>query len=310
MNESIEKTVVREITAPSSDGTHSLLGRLYLPEGTPKGLFHVVHGMTEYIGRYDGFMRSMCEAGYAVFGFDNLGHGNTARPGELGYIAHENGWDLLARDVDAMRKSAAEAVGGDLPYYLMGHSMGSFIVRIAAAGYVTPRKLIVMGTGGPNPATGAGKFLVKITKKAKGEKHISKFIDDIAFGSYNKKFKDENDKHAWLTKDVEIRKKYDADPFCNYKFTVSAMGDLLELTDRCNKASWFEGFPADVPVLLVSGADDPVGDYGKGVQKVYDSLKASGKNVEIKLYENNRHEILNDTARDEVIKDIIAFIEN
>ena len=301
---------VSEITAPSSDGVHTLYGRLYMPSSSPKGLFHVVHGMTEYIGRYDGFMRSVCCEGYAVFGFDNLGHGYTAREGELGFIAHENGWDRLAQDVEAMRKSAAVAAGADLPYYLMGHSMGSFIVRTAAGKYVEPRKLIVMGTGGPNPATGAGKLLVKITKAARGEKYVSKFIDDIAFGSYDKKFKDENDKRAWLTKDVEIRRKYGADPFCNYKFTVSAMGDLLELTDRCNKPSWFESFPEGIPVLLVSGTDDPVGDYGKGVRRVYESLVSNGKDVTMKLYENNRHEILNDTARDEVIKDILAFIES
>ncbi|MBP1588305.1 MAG: alpha/beta fold hydrolase [Clostridia bacterium] len=305
MNENI---TLKEITAPSSDGIHTLLGRLYLPSESPKGLFHVVHGMTEYIGRYDGFMRSICAAGYAVAGFDNLGHGNTAGPGELGFIAPENGWDHLARDVEEMRKSAAEIVGADLPYFLMGHSMGSFIVRVSAGKYVTPRKLVVMGTGGPNPATGAGKALVKLTKKAKGDKYVSKFLDNMAFGAYNKKFKDEDDVRAWLTKDRSVREKYDNDPFCNYKFTVSAMGDLLELTDRCNKAAWLEDFPDTMPVLLVSGTDDPVGDYGKGVQKVYESLKKNGKDVTMKLYENNRHEILNDTAREEVIRDILAFI--
>lgn len=300
----------------SSDGVHMLAGRVYVPEGAPKGVFQVVHGMTEYIGRYDKLMRRLRDEGYVVFGYDHLGHGQTAvGDEELGFIAHKDGWKRLVDDVGVFAKAVREEYGKELPYYLLGHSMGSFIVRLAASNYIgsanyqKPDRLIVMGTGGPNPAAGAGLSMTKAAKAFKGEKAYSSLLEGLAFGSYNSHFKDENDVRSWLTKNTEERDKYRADKYCTFRFTVSALSDLMELTKNCNSKKWFESFPADVPVLLVSGSDDPVGDYGKGVTKVHDSLAANGKNVRMKLYENNRHEILNDTAYPEVVRDILDFIK-
>lgn len=244
---------------PSSDGIHALSGKVYIPEENPKGLFHVVHGMTEHIERYDFFMRKLAEDGYICFGYD-----------------------------------------------LMGHSMGSFVSRLAAEKYIKPDKFIIMGTGGPNPSAGIGLIAIDIAKIFKGEKYISKTIDNLAFGSFNSHFEDENDTIAWLTKDKEQKEKYAADPFCTFKFTLSAMHDLVTLNKKANRAAWFRSIK--MPVLIVSGSDDPVGDYGKGVTKVYEKLKKAGCDVQIKLYENCRHEILNDTCRDEVVRDIENFI--
>ena len=299
----IEKKVL------SSDGKHMLIGRVYVPGGEPKAIFHVVHGMTEYIGRYDKFMTRMCDEGFLVFGYDHLGHGQTAEnDDELGFIAHKDGWKRLTEDVGVFANEIKKEYPG-IPYYLMGHSMGSFIVRLAAEDVIKPDRLIVMGTGGPNPAAAAGIVLTNIVKLFKGERHRSPMLGAIAFGSYNNRFKEENDLRSWLTKDVEIRDKYRNDKLCTYIFTTSAYLDLMRLTKNCNNSKWFKNFPDDVPVLLVSGADDPVGDYGKGVTKVHDGLASKGKNVRMKLYENNRHEILNDSAYEEAVADIIDFLK-
>lgn len=300
-------TVTKE-SVPSSDGIHTLIGKTYIPEGKIKGLFHVVHGMTEHIDRYDGFMREMAQQGYICFGYDHLGHGKTVNSAdELGFIAHKDGWNYLAKDVSVFASAMKEKYGSFLPYYLMGHSMGSFVSRLAAEKYIKPDKLIIMGTGGPNAAAGVGLVAIDIIKFFKGERYISKAVDNLAFGTYNSHFKSENDPIAWLTKDKEQKKKYAADPYCTFKFTVSAMHDLVTLNKKANRAEWFKNIK--MPVLLVSGADDPVGDYGKGVTKVYEKLKKAGCNVQLKLYENCRHEILNDSCRDEVIRDIENFIE-
>ena len=152
----IEKSVL------SSDRIHELKGVIYLPQGTPKAFLHVVHGMTEHIGRYDGFMREMAAEGYIVFGYDNLGHGKTARnKQELGYIAKKDGWKRLANDVAVFSAAVKSEYGKTLPYYLMGHSMGSFIVRTAAKDYCMPDKLIIMGTGGKQAASGVGLAVIK-----------------------------------------------------------------------------------------------------------------------------------------------------
>ena len=293
----------------SSDKEHELSGHVYIPEGEPKGLFHVVHGMTEHISRYDGFMNEMAENGYIVFGYDNLGHGDTARDdSELGYIAKKDGWKRLVEDVHVFGEEMRQEYGSELPYILMGHSMGSFIVRLTATEFNFHDKLIVMGTGGPNPAAGAGLAVIGLTKKLRGERHVSPMVEKMAFGTYNERFGDD-DKYSWLTKDKEVRDRYREDKFCTFHFTSSAMGDLIKLNSESNKKTWAAGMDKKKPVLLVSGSEDPVGSYGEGVKKVCEMLKEEGVPMEMKLYPDCRHEILNDSCRGEVIKDILAFCE-
>ena len=306
MNEDIR---MLERRVPSSDGDHELVGRVYLPDGDAKGLFQVVHGMTEYTGRYDRFMREIAAAGYICFGCDHLGHGLTARDkSELGFIAHKDGWERLVDDVDRFASDVRAEYGEGLPYYLMGHSMGSFIVRLAAAKFDRHDKLVVMGTGGPNGAAGAGIALSKVIKAFCGERHFSKLVYALAFGSYNKRFKDEDDYLSWLTNDKEVREANKKDEFCSFVFTVSAMIDLISLQKNSNKKTWAAAMNKEKPVLLVSGSDDPVGDYGKGPSTVRDMLAAEGVPVELKIYDGYRHEILNDASHDEVTSDILAFV--
>ena len=288
-----------------------LAGLIYEPECEAKGYFHVVHGMTDHIHRYAPIMRDMAKLGFICFGYDHLGHGYTANDdSELGYIAKTNGWDLLCRDVKVFSDAVKAEYGADKPYLLMGHSMGSFIVRIATEKYVRPDKLIIMGTGGPNPLASIGLSLVAIIKCLWGERHISKFVDDVAFGSYNKRFggNNKNDPKLWLSTDENQRKKYYADKFCSFKFTVSAMNDLMILTNTSNRKEWFENIDSSIPMLLLSGGEDPVGDYGKGVATVCNGLKQHGVDVKCILYPNGRHEILNDFTYEDVKKDIVNFI--
>lgn len=302
------KVIDKEVL--STDKKHILKGKIYIPDGSPKGLLHVVHGMTEYIGRFDGFMREMAENGYIVFGYDHLGHGHTVNDeSELGFIAHKDGWQRLVDDVFAFGNSVRKSLNGEkLPFILMGHSMGSFVVRLAAAKFKHCDKLIVMGTGGPNPAAGVAIPLAGILKALKGERGYSDLLQNAAFGAYNKRFESENDPYAWLSVNKENRDKYRIDPLCTYRFTNSAMQDLVRLNKYCNDKSWYDDIDKKMPILLVSGSEDPVGDYGKGVRNVYERLKSVGANVQIRLYEGYRHEILNDFCRDQVVEDIRAFV--
>jgi alpha-beta hydrolase superfamily lysophospholipase len=188
--------------------------------------------------------------------------------------------------------------------------MSSFIVRIACERFVKPDKLIVMGTGGPNPASGAGIALTSIIKLFKGDRHISQLVYDLAFGGYNTKFKGDADysKKSWLSTDLSIRQKYMEDDYCTFKFTVGAMGDLMKLLQYSNRGAWFKNIPDDLPMLLISGADDPVGAYGKGILQVEKMLKKHGKDVRSILYKGARHEILNEFTYDDVKKDIMDFL--
>ncbi len=302
-----------ELTVPSSDGIHTLSGVIFAPTSAPRGFFHVVHGMTEYIGRYEGFLREMAEEGYVAFGYDHVGHGNTSAPTkDLGFIAHKEGWKLLVRDV----KRFSDAVFAKFkktdaqPYYLMGHSMGSFVARLSAVQTVKPDRLIVMGTGGANPAADPGLALIGIIKRLYGERHISPLMQAMAFGSYNDRFKAElaQAPDPWLTTDAAVRLAYAADPFCSFKFTISAMGDLIRLMKYSNAAAWYRALPTSLPILLISGADDPVGNYGKGVKEVQKKLEQSGHSVTTVLYDGARHEILNDFTHAATVRDIKEFL--
>ena len=292
----------------SSNNKTLLVGKIYLPKEEIKGYFQVVHGKTEHIARYDSFMRILAENGYIAFAYDHIGHGRTATSdSELGHFADRNGDELLAKDVKVFADAVREEYG-DHPYYLMGHSMGSFVVRRSAQKFITPDKLIVMGTSGPMPISIMGVYLAKMVRAIKGPRHYSPLIDSIAFGSYNNRFPKEEGPYAWLTNNAEIRDAYHNDKFCTFNFSVSAMHDLVYLLYEVNKNEWFENVAKKMPILLVSGADDVVGDFGKGVIAVEKKLRENGADVTMKLYEGNRHEILNDNAREECIQDILNFI--
>jgi len=300
---------IKEFAVAATDNIHTLVGKLYIPEGEIKGLFHIVHGMCEYIDRYDSFMSYLAENGYLAFGYDNLGHGKTAKDdSELGFIAHRDGWKHLVNDVAAY-ESAVKTLYPDIPLYLFGHSMGSFIARLAAETQSDNiERLIICGTAGKNPLAPLGLIITRGMRLLFGEKHISRLVLSIAFGAYNMKFERLSD-YEWLTTDREIIEKYQNDKYCTFSFTVSAMHDLIKLISLCNRSKWFKNINKELPIMLISGSDDPVGNYGKGVIKVHKKLKCSEKNADLKLYKNCRHEILNDSCRQEAYDDILKFIE-
>ncbi len=300
----IEKKVL------STDMIHHLAGFVMVPEGEIKGLFQIVHGMKEYTGRYEGFMRKLAQSGFIVFGYDHLGHGHTAGDkSELGFIASKNGWKYLVDDVAVFANAMKKEYGEELPYYLFGHSMGSFVARLTAEKYDMQDKLILMGTGGPTPGTRTAISLLRKIKKRNGDKFISEKINTLVFGTYNKRF-GYDDPNNWLSNIEEVRKAYANDELCNYGFTVSALEDLLTLSRECNKGRWFSSCVRKKPILLLSGADDPVGDYGMGVKKVRDRLAKNGADVKFILYKNCRHELLNDICRDRVTETIIDYVNN
>ncbi len=300
---------IKNFEVKSTDNIHTLRGKIFVPEGEIKCLLGLAHGMTEYIDRYDHLFSFLAENGILAFGYDHLGHGKTAEnDSELGFIAHKDGWKYLVNDVATFTK-AVKKMYPDTPTVLMGHSMGSFIARLVAESYSNEYdKFIFCGTSGPNPASSAGLLLVKIIKAIKGEKHISDFLQNMAFGSYNKDF-DGDTPYEWLTNDREVINKYAADKYCTFRFTVSAMGDLMNLLSKCNRNAWFKAVDSNKPIFLIAGDKDPVGNYGKGVKAVYDKLIKNGKNAKIKLYENCRHEIHNDICKDEMFADILEFIK-
>lgn len=280
--------------------------RLWRPEGTPKGVVQFVHGMAEHIDRYDEAARAFNAAGYVVVGHSHLGHGPR---GEIkGWFAAKNGWQCLIDDVHALRKRTQAHYPG-LPYVLLGHSMGSFVVRCYLLQYAEGLAgAILSGTGFfPKPVVVAGMGLAGLICLCGGERKPSRLINDIAFGGGSKAFAPARTPFDWLSRDEAKVDEYVADPCCGFVFTAGGYRDMFS---GMNRLTGKLTLPAELPVLFFSGEKDPVGS-GNGVQKVSEAFRAAGvKDVTVKLYPDGRHEMFNETNREEVFRDVTAWIDS
>lgn len=298
-------------TLASSDGKSQLSAFLFEPLTPPRAVVQISHGMCEYIMRFEHVAEYLCEQGYVVCGCDHLGHGSTAELNHapLGHFGEAGSWNYLVEDQERMRLAMRERYP-ELPYFLLGHSMGSFIARLYAVRYGDKlTALILSGTAGRNPAAGAGKLMVGAVKLFRGKMHHSPLLYGLTTGSYNKDFHD-GTAVDWLTRDGEVCQKYTRDPWCTYLFTAAGYGELLQLLCRCNSREWYAAMPKELPVLIYSGDRDPVGANGRGPQEVCDGLKAAGlREVQLILYPDGRHEMHNELNRDEVLANLNQFIE-
>ena len=274
----------------------------------PRGVVQLAHGMAEHIERYDDFARFLCDHGFSVYGDDHRGHGRTGRQqGTLGKLADRDGWKLVVDDMKALT-DLIRSENPAIPVILLGHSMGSFLARHYASQYGDGIDgLIVMGTSGRNPASGAGIMLVNLLARLKGEDHRSMRVNAMAFGSYNKRF-DKRTVFDWLSADHGNVDRYAADELCGFCFTLSGFRDLFSVLSAVSQDTAFAAVPKDLPILVVSGADDPVGSYGAGVREVFERFRAAQvANVSIKLYPGMRHEILNETDHQTVYDDLARW---
>ncbi len=303
----------REFSFTSNDGITPIHVEVWEPEGEITEILQISHGMVEHIKRYNDFATYMADKGVLVVGNDHLGHGRSVvSQDKLGYFCEDNPSKVVVEDLNSIRKIIQNEYP-DKPYFLMGHSMGSFIVRNYITRYAKGLAgTIIMGTGlMPNAKVKPGLALVRLLTMIKGPMHRSNFVNSMVIGSNNKIFKDSPDGDAWITKDREKAKAYYSDPLCTFVFTLNGFRALLESIIKNNMPKRLEKIPREMPVLFTSGADCCLGEFGKGVTKLYNMYKDMGmKDVSIKLYETDRHEILNETDRDVVYKDLLDWVKS
>lgn len=301
-----------EFYYPSADGETQIHAVEWMPEGTPRAILQICHGMVEYVDRYSDFASWLTEKGWYVIGNDHLGHGKSiSSEDNYGFFHEPDGNRCVIADIQALREHAEKKYPG-VPYFMMGHSMGSFLLRQYLFTYGKGLfGAVIMGTGYKSAAIlTMGQALCRVIATLKGWHFRSGFIDNLGIGGYNKRFEPSESKKEWVTSDPEIRGKYESDPLCSFTFTVNGYYQMFtgmkELTKKSNMAK----MPKNLPLFFVAGADDPVGGFGKDVKKVYDSyLKAGMRDVSIKLYERDRHEILNEKDRADVYEDLYRWLE-
>lgn len=298
---------------PSCDGEHQIFARQWLPRsGEPKAVVQLVHGVSEYVDRYAPVARALAEHGFAVVGGDHLGHGRTAQgPEEYGFFRERGGWHTVSGDVRRLRTLTGDRYPG-LPYFILGHSMGSFLARtylIDWPGTVTGA--VLSGTGQePHALVSLGWHMADAVCRISGPHAHNKLVEQLSFGAYNKQFSPTRTRADWISRDEAVVDAYVADPLCSFLPTAGMFRDMMEGLSYIAKGSNLAKMDPDTPVLFLSGANDPVGQNGKGVERVAGFFRQAGtKDLTVHLYPEGRHEILNELNRQEVYDDLLNWLE-
>lgn len=316
------QTVARtSIGFKSNDGKSQIKGLIWSPEragsparGTnPKGIVQIVHGMAEHIGRYDDFAQFLAQQGYIVCAHDHIGHGKSVSdPKEWGCLPADGGKEILVEDVHELRKTVAARYSRQTPYFLFGHSMGSFVVRAYLARHAEGLAgAILCGTGNqPRIVSKAGNWLARRIAASKGEDATSQLLHNMGAGAFSKQIENARTSVDWISTDPAVVDAYIEDEMCGFMFSAGGYATLTDLTGEVVGTACAAKVPKDLPVLFIAGDQDPVGSCGKDVLAAADLLRQAGvSDVEAKLYQGMRHEILNEPEHARVYDDVLAWLQ-
>lgn len=290
---------------------HTIRAIEWRPVGEIKSVVQIAHGVAEHIERYEAFAAFLCENGIAVFANDHLGHGKSVNDEtELGWFGESNGWHVVVGDMKKLHDIIRGKHPGK-PVFLLGHSMGSFLARTYITLHPDDFHGVILSGTGQQPALicRAGGFMAAQEIRKHDSKYRSPLLNKMAFGSYLSKIEKPATPNDWLSRDAELVARYTADPLCGYVATAGLMRDMMQGLLFIQKKENLSKMRKLLPVLFLSGAEDPVGAWSKGVEQAAASFKKVGmRDVKVKLYPGGRHEMLNETNKEEVYADILAWL--
>jgi alpha-beta hydrolase superfamily lysophospholipase len=300
-----------QLTAP--DGT-ALSVHEWTPEQPPVAVLHIAHGLAEHGLRYAPFARHMAAAGWVVRANDHRGHGAACPDEDLGFFAESDGWQTVVDDL-RLHLDAARAAHPGLPVFLFAHSMGSLIAQSlltrgeAAAGDLAG--VVLSGTNGKPPLIAtAGRVLARMERLRLGPRGRSPLIQALTFDDFNKAFAPTRTDFDWLSRDPDQVDAYIDDPRCGFSASVQLWIDLLDAIPDFTSDDAQLCMPVNLPVFLVAGDQDPVGEMGRSVTALGDDLERAGlTDVTVRLWPGARHELLNETCREEVVEAVAAWLE-
>lgn len=307
------------IWCDSTDKVSRLHGYIWWPEEgmVPRAAVQLVHGMAEYIGRYDEFARYLNSKGFVVFGHDHIGHGESVSShDQWGKLPVDGGKDILVDDVHRVRTEAMARITGAYgslpPLFLFGHSMGSFVVRAYLACHAYGLAgAIICGTGFMPPRTSAaGNAVARLVARVRGADYNSKLLHNMGVGAYAQDIEGAETEVDWLSHNKENVQRYIADEACGFMFSAGGYATVTDLMHEVCSPDCVASYPKNLPLLYIAGTEDPVGECGEGVSKAADLAHGAGvKDVRCRLYAGMRHEILNEHGRQVVYDDVVAWME-
>lgn len=280
------------------------------PEGEVKAIVQFVHGIAEHAGRYDAFAKELNARGILVVAEDHMGHGGSVGKTDVKGYFH-GGWLSAVQDTHTLQQMIAREYPG-MPYFLYGHSMGSFMTRTFLFRYPDSglAGAILSGTAWqPEMVLRLGLAVCHTEGKKRGEQEISPLINKLMFGAYTKGLEDVQSPYDWLSRDRQVVRDYEADPMCGFDCTVGLGRDLMQGLQMIQDRKNLQKMDHNLPVLFLAGDRDPVGNNGKGVKRAFDAFCRCGmRDVQMKLYPNGRHEMHNEINKNAVYSDVISWI--
>jgi alpha-beta hydrolase superfamily lysophospholipase len=302
-------------TFSSHDNASTIHALIWEPESTaavPRGIIQIIHGASEHCTRYRHFASFLTNAGFIVCADDHIGHGKSAGSEEnLGHLPVKGGLDALIDDEHQLRQTVAARYPQETPYIMLGHSMGSFMLRAYIARYGAGlAAAILSGTGHQAAGLSAfGNFASRLIARFRGPTHHSNFLHNLGMGAFSQAIPDARTPLDWLSIDPAVVDAYIADEHCGMMFTAGGYATLTELTGDSVSPQNAARVPKELPLLFISGGKDPVGENGAAVIKAAQLYRDAGVNrVDLKIYEDLRHEILNEPTRETIYQDIIDWL--
>ena len=279
---------------------------------SPKGIVLISHGMAEHAARYARLAERLCAAGYVVYASDHRGHGRSiGKPEDLGYFGDGSGFDGVIADQEKLRLRALADHPG-LPVFVVAHSMGSFVMRryLIDHGHEVAGAVLSGTAGGQLGLVKVGRNIAKLERLRLGKRGKSKLLHQLSFGDYNRKFKPIRTESDWLSRDPAEVDKYVADPLCGWVLSTQGWIEVMSSIIAMQDIDSIRRMPKDLPLYVFSGSDDPVGRNTAGVRDTLNLFTSAGlTNVTHKFYAGGRHEMFNETNRDEVERDVVAFLD-
>ncbi len=302
-----------ELTYKSRDRQTMIHAIKWIPDGRPIAILQIIHGMQEFIDRYDEYARFLAEKGILVMGNDHLGHGGSVSAnGTLGFFCKDDPATVLVRDAHRLKKMVQEENPG-VPIFILGHSFGSFVAREYIARYGTGiQGAIIQGTAYmPSGTVNSLAKVVAVEQVLMGTKTRSTMINNMAFKGYLKKIPNPRTKFDWLSHNEESIDKYIANPLDNFVFTLNGFATMAELIKRVQDEGKMEDIPKNLPILITAGKEDPVGNYGEGPEKLYNIYKnqLGIQSVELKLYDGMRHELQQEIGREQIFNEQYEWLK-